>query len=129
MKSIVLCSSRRFRDEAFSFLDKLEKLGVSVLRPQLKIWTDDEWGVLTREQKQAEVSVLTLAHFEKIDKADVVFLYNKDGYSGVSVTLELAYGHAKEKPIYALSEDREYARNALYAGFASSPEELFKFLK
>lgn len=129
MKSVVLCSSRRFKEEAFVFLKKLEEFGVVVFRPPLKTWTMEEWWKLTEEQKQKEITKLTLDHFEKIDKADAVFLYNKGGYSGVSVSLELGYAFAKNKPIYALAYDDEYARNALYNGFVSSPEELFKFLK
>lgn len=129
MKSIVLCSSRKFRYEAFSFVDELEKLGVTVFRPPLKTWTDEEWQKLSEKEKQEEITKLTLGHFEKIDKADAVFLYNKDGYSGVSVSLELGYAFAKNKKIYALEPDEECARNALYAGFVKTPKELVKLLE
>lgn len=128
MKSVVLCSSRKFRNEAYAFLDKLEALGVTVFRPPLKTWTDEEWKRLSKEEKQEVITELTYGHFKKIDQADVVFLFNKDGYSGVSVSLELGYAVAKNKPIYALAEDEEYARNALYHSFATTPEELVKLL-
>lgn len=128
MKSVVLCSSRKFKKEAYAFLDKLEQLGVVVFRPPLKTWTDEEWKQLSKEEKQKAITELTFGHFRKIDQADVVFLFNKDGYSGVSVSLELGYAVAKNKPIYTLEEDEEYARNALYHGFVSTPDELLKLL-
>jgi len=129
MKSVVLCSSRRFRNEAYIFLDELEKLGVTVFRPPLKVWTDEEWQKLSKEERQKAITELTISHFEKIDKADAVFLYNKNGYSGVSVTLELGYAFAKNKKIYTLEPDEEYARGAIYAGFAKTPKELVELLK
>ena len=72
---------------------------------------------------------LTHDHFYKIKMADVVFLYNRDGYSGNSSTLELGYAMALGKPIYALSgEDEELCRKVLFRDIINTPKELIKKL-
>jgi nucleoside 2-deoxyribosyltransferase len=56
-------------------------------------------------------------------------MFNKDGYSGNSTTLELGYATALGKPVYALSDkDTETCRDILFEGYASTPEELIKYL-
>ncbi|PIP57827.1 hypothetical protein COX03_00990 [Candidatus Woesebacteria bacterium CG22_combo_CG10-13_8_21_14_all_39_10] len=61
----------------------------------------------------------------------MLYLYtNKDGYSGVSTTLELGAAVALGKPIYALSDkDEELCRLVLFRGFIKTPKELIKILK
>ena len=62
--------------------------------------------------------------------ADVVFVYNKNGYSGVSTTLELGYAVALGKPIYVLSDkDEELCRLVLFREVIKTPKELVKKLK
>ncbi|MBX4195848.1 nucleoside 2-deoxyribosyltransferase [Candidatus Parcubacteria bacterium] len=128
MKSVVLCSSRRFATEAKAFMAELEKAGAKTFIPPLQTWTMEEWGKLSKREKQTAINKLTLDHFDKIDAADVVFLYNPGGYAGVSVSLELGYAHAKSKPIYALENDPEYARNSLFKEYTSTPNDLIKYL-
>ena len=41
--------------------------------------------------------------------ADIVFIYNKNGYAGVSTTLEIGGALMLGKPIYALSMTKNYA--------------------
>ena len=73
---------------------------------------------------------LTHDHFYKIKMADVVFVYNKNGYSGVSTTLELGYAVALGKPIYVLSDkDEELCRLVLFREVIKTPKELVKKLK
>jgi len=73
---------------------------------------------------------LTYDHFQKLRIADVMFLYNKNGYCGNSCTLEMGYTAALGKPIYALSDtDEEICRTVLFSGICKTPEELVKKLK
>lgn len=61
--------------------------------------------------------------------ADVVYLFNKNGYSGNSTTLELGYAVALGKPIYALSDkDEELCRKILIREIVKTPEMLLKKL-
>ena len=62
--------------------------------------------------------------------ADIIFIYNKGGYSGNSTTLEIGYAVALGKPIYALSDkDEELCRRVLIKGVTNTPKELIKKLK
>ena len=129
MKSVVLCGSRRFKPEMREFAKKLKDLGVVVYEPYLHSG-QDEWENLSDAYKKFVALGLTHDHFYKIQMADVVFLFNKDGYSGNSTTLELGYSIAKGKPIYALSGDNEeLCRHVLIRGIVDNPEDLYKKLK
>ncbi|MEI6843227.1 MAG: nucleoside 2-deoxyribosyltransferase [bacterium] len=131
MKSVTICSSNRFADEAEVFANKLKKLGVNVLVPHF--YTKNYGGVDKVKEVHNRKFIamgLTHDHFNKIRKSDAVFIYNKEGYSGNSVTLELGYAVALGKPVYALSDkDVETCRDILFAGYAKTPTELIKFLK
>jgi hypothetical protein len=127
MKSVVICGSRRFRPEIREFASRLKSFGVTVYEPYLHSG-DKEWESLSEDYKRFVALGLTHDHFYKITMADVVFVFNKDGYSGVSTTLEIGYAVGVGKPIYALTEDKELSRHVLFRGFVSEPEELFKKL-
>ena len=128
MKSVCICGSRRFKPEIREFTKKLQESGVVVFFPYLHEG-GEEWENLSGQYKKFVALGLTHDHFYKIQMADVVFIYNKDGYSGNSTTMEIGYAVATGKPLYALSDtDEELCRHVLFKGFASTPEDLVKFL-
>lgn len=128
MKSVVLCGSRRFKPEMRKFGSRLKKLGVTVFEPYLHSG-QDEWESLSKDYQKFVALGLTHDHFYKIKIADIVFVFNKNGYCGNSTTLEIGYAVAAGKPIYALSdEDDELCRHTLFRGFAETPEKLVKIL-
>lgn len=111
------------------FEAELIKAGVVVYSPYLHEGKD-EWNKLSLQYKKFTALGLTHDHFYKIKMADIVFVYNKGGYSGVSTTLELGAAVAFGKPIYALSDrDEELCRLVLFRGFVKTPKELIKILK
>jgi len=111
------------------FAQKLKNLGLIVFEPYLHT-EKDEWQKLSNEYKNFILLGLTHDHFYKIKMADVVYIYNKDGYIGVSTTLELGYAMALGKIIYALSEDKEEGcRNVLFREIIKTPNELANKLK
>ena len=129
MKSVVICGSRRFKPEMREFGNKLKKLGVVVYEPYLHSG-QDEWGKLSDAYKNFVALGLTHDHFYKLKMANVVFVYNKDGYSSNSTTLELGFAVSEGKPIYALSDkDEELCRNVLFRDYITTPEELLKVLQ
>ena len=66
----------------------------------------------------------------KIKMADVVYIFNKDGYAGVSTTMEIGAAVALNKPIYAFSDkDTELCRLTLFREIIKTPKELYKKLK
>ncbi|MDO8537307.1 MAG: nucleoside 2-deoxyribosyltransferase [archaeon] len=129
MKSVVLCGSRRFKPEMREFAQKLREEGVIVFEPYLHDSPPDEWNSLSEEHRNFILLGLTHDHFYKVKMADVVFVFNKNGYSGNSVTLEIGYAVACGKPIYALSKDDELARHVLFRKIISEPNEFLKELK
>ena len=123
MKSVVICGSRKFRQEILDFVAQLKALGVIVYAPHFESDHKD-WDKLSKDYQHFIAMGLTYDHIQKIRMADVVFIYNKDGYSGVSVTLEIGCAVALNKPIYALADDPEVCRQVLFQSVITSAEEL-----
>lgn len=128
MKTVVICGSGRFKPEMREFGKKLKKLGIIVFEPYLHS-TQKDWVKLSKDYQRFIALGLTHDHFYKIRMADVVFVFNKDGYAGNSTTLEIGYAVALGKPIYALADDEELCRHVLFREIISSPEEFVKKLK
>lgn len=103
MKSVCICGSRKFKEEVRKFAKELERGGAVVYIPYHHS-TEAEWEKLSKAYKKFIALGLTHDHFYKIKMADVIFIYNKNGYSGVSTTMEIGYTVALGKPLYALSD-------------------------
>lgn len=129
MKSVCICGSRRFTKDIRKFSKDLKKLEVVVFEPHLHRGKD-EWTKFSNSYKTYTAMGLTHDHFQKIRTADVVYIFNKGGYSGVSVTMELAYAIAFAKPVYVYSDnDEELCRKVLFKEVIKTPKELIKKLK
>ena len=129
MRSVVICGSNKFAKEARAFGAKLRKLGVTVFIPHFDIFRQKHLDTLNTDAYRFVALGLTYDHFQKIQNADVVFIYNKGGYSGNSTTLEIGYAAALGKPIYALAKDSgEVCRDVLFREIISTPQELVKRL-
>lgn len=136
MKSVVICGSQRYKREIAEFARKLERLGVSlVLVPDFR-WTRDHFSRspesvrLKSARYRTRLPGVVRGHLHKILKADVCFVYNKNGYIGVNTTLEIGAAAALNKFIFALEPDKkEPCRDILFDKIVSTPEELFEFLK
>ncbi len=128
MKTVAICGSMRFKKEIKNFTEDLKKRGVIVFSPYIEE-DNNEWNRLSLQYKKFVALGLTHDHFYKIRIADVVFIYNKDGYVGISTTLEIGYAVGLGKPIYSLSEkDDELFRSILFRGVARTTEELINNL-
>jgi nucleoside 2-deoxyribosyltransferase len=129
MKSVTICGSGKFKDEARVFAQKLRDKGIVVFEPHY--WKEEKyWENLSNEQKEMVARGLTHDHFQKIRMGDVIYFYNKDGYSGNSSSLELGFAVALGKIIYALAKDTsEVCRDILYKEIVTTPESLFEKLK
>lgn len=128
MKSVVICGSRRFEKEIRKFGKELRRLGVVVYEPFLN--KNRNIDTLSPDLKKFAFLGLALHHFNLIKKAEVVYIYNKGGYIGVSTTLELGYSVALGKPIYSFNEGGgEPARDFLLEDIVKTPKELIKKLK
>lgn len=129
MKTIVISGSiKKAGEEIEKFAKELEDAGFRVIYPKLGFRTED-WDKLSDAALKKLYKGLTIEYFDLIERADVVFIYNKEGYCGNSVTMELAYAYAMKKTIYALMIDQEVSRDVLFDGYASSVRELINLIK
>lgn len=130
MKSVVVCGSKRYRNDIAAFCEQLEKLGAVVFEPSIKYPIPEDAFIKSEYVTKVIFKGLTLEHFDWVRKADVCFVYNKEDYTGVSVTMEMAYASALGKPIYALSRKTgDPCRDSLIDKVVKTPQQLIKFLK
>jgi len=88
----------------------------------------DSWFSLPFSEKIKESRKAEIAHFEKIDRADITYIVNPSGYVGNSVVLEIGYAYAKGKMIYSQETVVDYAVMSLILQ-TISPEDLADILK
>jgi len=130
MKSVCICSSKKYKDEVKEFCLKLENLGVVVFAPNIDEPIQEDRSFNSKHITRTIFKGLTLEHFDWIRKADVCFIYNKDSYAGVSVSLEMGFATALGKPIFAFNEQTgDPCRDSLIDKVISSPEKLGELLK
>lgn len=95
---IVLCGSSRFTAEMAVFAWHLEKAGAIVLGLHLL----PDWYT-SQDGHQAEfegvAAKMDALHLQKIDMADRVIVYNRDGYIGKSTAREIEYAQTTKVPI------------------------------
>jgi hypothetical protein len=97
MKSVCICGSFRFYEEMVQLRTVLHARGALC-----------EWPLPgPRRAPQAmtadEARDAITCHLERMDRAECIFVFNKDGYLGNSVVMEIGYAYARQKPIYVLT--------------------------
>ena len=129
MKSVVVCGSKKYKDEIAKFCSDLEKLGVLVFAPSFDEAMPEDVFIHSDYVTSKIFKGLTLEHFDWIRKAEVCFVYNEKNYVGVSVTMEMAYASALSKPVIALSSiTGDPCRDALIDKVITSPKQLAALL-
>lgn len=140
MKSVVICGSQRYKEEIKKFAENLRKLGVPIVfepnfeRQRKKLAQSREAVRLRSKAYRERVPTMVHEHFDRIRKADVCYVYNKNGYLGVNTTLELGFAHGKNMVIYALEPEKptehggEICRDILFTEIIEDPQELVKRL-
>lgn len=129
MKTVAICGSRKFKPGIRAFATELKNFGVTVYEPFLHSGVD-EWAKISDDYKRFVALGLTHDHFYKIEMADVIFVYNQEGYAGPSTTMELGCAVALKKPVYALSDkDPEICRLVLFRGFFQNAHDFLSVLK
>ncbi|PIP52975.1 hypothetical protein COX08_03515 [Candidatus Beckwithbacteria bacterium CG23_combo_of_CG06-09_8_20_14_all_34_8] len=129
MKSVVVCASKKYKDEVAQFCNKLQKLGVLLFEPSISkpIFEDEKFT--NNYITNVIFKGLTLEHFDWIRKADVCYIFNKDGYVGTSVSLEMGYATALGKPLFALeAKTGDPCRDSLIDKVVKTPQLLVNLL-
>lgn len=148
MKSVVFCSSQRFKNEMNEFISELRKLAharethLVIFDPEFeegyeKINSLHEKDRMKNDEYKGTVAGRVYDHlFRKVRVADVCFIFNKDGYLGANTNGELFAAAALGKTIYALHDKtlmghfphdlyEEPSSRKLVHEVVSTPEELF----
>lgn len=113
MTTITLCGSGKKREAIFQAAKLLQDLGMIVLVPPLHRIEELVQG-RPSECRELAWKGATFAHLNRIEKAEIVFIVNPDGYIGPSTTLELGYAVALRKLIVAMQPDAgEIAKTVL----------------
>jgi nucleoside 2-deoxyribosyltransferase len=129
MKTVVVCASKKYKDQVKVFCQKLTDLGVMVYEPNIQEPVMESDFIQSKHITKTVFKGLTLEHFDWVRKADVCFLYNFNDYMGASMTMELGYATALGKPIFALADKTgDPCRDALIDRVAETPEALAKLL-
>lgn len=130
MRTICICASKKYKEEVNQFCSELQKLGVVVFEPNINEPVPEDSFFHSKLITKTIFKGFTLEHFDWIRKADVCFIYNKDGYVGASVTLEMGYACALGKIIYALNEKTgDPCRDSLIDRIVTTPAGLADLLK
>ncbi len=151
MKSVVFCSSQRFKKEMAEFIAALREFAKEkgahpvIFDPEFEDRPDD-LHLLPEKERMADhfyktsVAGRVYDHlFRKVRVADVCFIFNQDGYLGANTNGELFAAAALGKTIYALHEQtkmghypgdlyEEPSSRKLIHEIVSTPGELFQRL-
>jgi hypothetical protein len=129
MKSVVVCGSKRYQKEIAAFCANLEKLGVLVFEPDFRLGVAEGDFFKSEPITQKIFKGLTLEHFDWIRKAEVCYVFNKEDYAGISVSMEMAYACALGKPIFAFSpKTGDPCRDSLIDKVVKTPKALAALL-
>ena len=119
MKTVCICGSFRHYDEMLALRDALLASGASCEWPTIEQRRDPK--TMTEEDAKATI----LSHLERMDRADLVLIYNTDGYVGNSVVMEIGYAYARRKPLYALMSIQDQFLMSLVTAVVS-PEDFIE---
>ena len=129
MKSVVVCGSKKYREEIHQFCEELRTKGVLVFEPNFEEPVMEDESIRSEVITKVVFKGLTMEHFDWIRKAEVCVIFNKENYVGVSVTMEMAYASALAKPVFAVEKETgDPCRNALIDKVIGSVDELVKLL-
>lgn len=133
----------RFRKDLEEFTKNLKNFKVGIiLEPDFRRLSDatvqkEEVERLKEDRYRESIPGFVLSHlWKKIAPADVVYIYNKNGYIGHNTLGELFFAAGKEKFICAYDERmmvdgtvREVCAEVLINRVVTDPKELSELLK
>jgi len=100
--SIVISGSfRKYLPEIGQLIIEFQQLGIDVLSPQsAKTKNSSDEFVFLISDLPKDPKVLEQRHLDAIEEADALYIYNPEGYIGLSTAMEMGWAHALCKPIY-----------------------------
>lgn len=110
--SIAIIGSFR-REENYSLVQDLVKYfkinGLAVLSPSGKAITNsiEKFVIFETDDKDMNPEEIQMITLEKIMKADVVYVCNKNGYIGKTTCYEIGFCYSRGKPIYFMEKPED----------------------
>ncbi|HOD96949.1 MAG: hypothetical protein WC579_00360 [Candidatus Paceibacterota bacterium] len=117
VKKIVFCSSQRFRSELLEFINEFREIvrknqkPFMILEPDFDTTPKEILNLSEKERLQnsaeyRERLIWDAANhlFRRVKIADIVFIFNKNGYIGVNTSGELFAAAVLDKKIYSLEK-------------------------
>ncbi len=123
MKCVISGSFRRFYDGIAKTAEQFNTCGIKVLSPKISRVVDpNEEFVLLESDTTSDIKTLEQNHLDAIKHADFLYVYNPEGYIGMSAIMEMGWTLALHKPVFAL----ERPSDLVLAQFVKikSPQEL-----
>jgi nucleoside 2-deoxyribosyltransferase len=122
MKSVCICGSFRFYDEMVALRDALQARRIMCEWPTPGPRRDPK--AMTADEARDAIT----RHLERIDRADCIVVFNKGGYVGNNISIEIGYAYARRKPVYLLAPiDDQFLMSLVTA--VGSIEELFELVR
>lgn len=123
--SIVISGSfRKYYSDIRGMITRFETLGVQVLSPKhSEVVNPGDDFVLLETDESTCLERVERAHLSAIRQADALYLYNPDGYIGLSSAMEIGWALAFGKPVYA-KEACEDVTLQYFACKAGTPDEV-----
>ena len=120
MKKVFVAASSKFYEEVKQIKLRLDELGVKGFYPYFDFTGDSV------EENEELKKDLTRKHFPEIDQVDVLYIFAKEGYAGISVAIEASYAYAKGKEIISSELISELALRAIVSRVVPK-EEFIKY--
>lgn len=126
---ILFCGSFRFLDEMKKTAQRLEVLGFECFLPKFSLGDfssrkiekikkiKKKKGFKKREFKK--IIKVTKWFYERLKESDVLIVFNKQGYVGLSLAAEIGVAHILKKPTIFLAEPKDAGLKALL-GFSKN---------
>ncbi|MEK6893887.1 MAG: hypothetical protein AABX10_00315 [Nanoarchaeota archaeon] len=105
MNKVFIAGSRRFHEE-------IKNLSIFLGKNKIDVRTSGDWNSYSKDTLKTEKKALFDA-FKGIDKANILYVYAKDGYVGKTVAMEISYAYARKKKIISSEEIKELSAKAL----------------
>lgn len=110
-QTVAISTSGRFHREAREAADRLKGDGLELVLPGFT-YDESKLAVKDAETKGA----LTKRYFDLLPDADLLYVIDRDGYTGTSVCLEVGFATALKIPVVFSEVPKEDALKALSAG-------------
>lgn len=105
IKVVISGSFRQHYEGICDVIRSFEQLGIEVLSPKSSnmLNPDEEFVFLETDETRCPIE-LEQRHLDAICKADALYLFNPDGYVGLSSGMEVGWAFALRIPVYAKEE-------------------------